>query len=230
MSHLMQAPDTEEPISTDAVCELLRAGIHSGRLVPGQRLVETDLVRDLKTNRSRLREAFRRLQADGLVTIDRNRGASVRRISRQEMIDTMEVLEALTVLMVDKSIGRRQEPDVAATLENALERARAFRDSLGGMSRPRLFMEENVRFWDIFAHIADNPVLTDLRGRLQAGLFRLALDDLDTADKERWIARHEDILSAVIAGERGAARAGVRQAVANVLRAILGLPDDAFAW
>lgn len=219
-----------DPTTADGVFEALRDSIHAGRLVPGQRLIEADLVEQFRTNRSRLREAFRRLQADGLVTIDRNRGASVRRISRQEMIDTMAVIEALSFLMVDKSIDRREEPEVAARLEASLAQSRAFRATLNATSQPRRFMDENARFWDTFDSIADNPVLSETRRRLETALFRLVLDNMMTRDKERWVARHEDIMVAVMAGDRRRARIAVGHAVAKVLDAILALPDDAFAW
>lgn len=218
------------PASLDTVFEALRDSIHSGKLIPGQRLIESDLTEQLATNRSRLREAFRRLQADGLVTIDRNRGASVRRISRQEMIDTMDVLLVLSQLMVDLSIARKGNPVVAAQLEAALKQSRTFRRMLSEMSQSRSFMDQNARFWDVFDHIAGNPVLSESRRRLETALFTLDLDNLQTCHKERWVAHHEDILKAVMVGDRRRARASVRHAVAKVLDAILALPDSAFAW
>ena len=56
----------------------IREGILEGRFVPGQRLVEIDLMTELGATRSAVREALRRIAADGLVQIERNRGASVR--------------------------------------------------------------------------------------------------------------------------------------------------------
>lgn len=227
---MFDGSENDVPATSDAVFKALRDSIHAGRLIPGQRLVEANLVKHLNTNRSRLREAFRRLQAEGLVIMDRNRGASVRRISRQEMVDTMEVIEAISLLMVDKSIAKRSDPRVAAILEASLQQTRAFRDSFGSTNQPRRFLEENPRFWDTFDVIAANPVLTDTRRRLETMLFRLVVDNLMTKDQDRWVARHQDILVAVMAGDRRRAHAAVRQSVTKVLEAILALPDHAFAW
>src|SRR5690349_21951023 len=75
----------EEPLSVSAVVEWIRDRIRRGRLVPGQRLVEADIMREVSASRSRVREALQRLSAEGLVTIEEFRGASVKQFSRDEI-------------------------------------------------------------------------------------------------------------------------------------------------
>ena len=75
----------EEPVSVSAVVEWIRDRIRRGRLVPGQRLVEADIMRELSASRSRVREALQRLSTEGLVTIEEFRGASVKQFSRDEI-------------------------------------------------------------------------------------------------------------------------------------------------
>jgi len=63
----------------------VRDRIRLGRLVPGQRLVEADIVRETGASRSKVREALRRLESEGLVAIEEFRGASVKRLGRDEV-------------------------------------------------------------------------------------------------------------------------------------------------
>lgn len=219
-----------QPATVEAVFQALRNEIHSGVLIPGQRLIESDLMNRFNTNRSRIREIFRRLQADGLLTIDPNRGASVRRISRKEMADTIEVLEALSQLIVRRAIERRNEPNVRKMLAAMHTQAKSFRAKLRSTEQSRRFMDQNAWLWNAFDSIAANPVLSETRMRLETNLFRLELSNLTTSDQERWIAGHEDVIAAVQAGDPRRASEAVTRSVAKVLEAIMALPNDAFAW
>lgn len=207
----------------------LRTRIHRGQLVPGQRLIEADLVAETGMSRGRIREALRRLEDERLVRIDRNRGASVRRISRKEVSDTLEVLRALSLLMTENALAKHDSPEARRALGDALEQVRRFRHHLSDFEQSRQFMDENARFWDVFANLSDNPVLTETRIRLETTLFRLALEGTRiTSEKDLWIARHEEILEAILAGDRNTAIKLVKQSVLDVERAILALPDSAF--
>ena len=69
--------------SREPVESLIRRHIREGRFAPGQRLIEVDLVKQFGVSQRQVREALRRLEAEGLVSIEKNRGASVRRVTRK---------------------------------------------------------------------------------------------------------------------------------------------------
>ena len=207
----------------------LRIDIQQGRLVPGQRLVESDLMEYLGVSRGRVREAFKRLEAQGLVEIHKNRGASVRKISRQEVLNTMEVLGEVTMLMVKKVAARIDEGDHRARLKESLKAARTFRRNINHITKVTDYMEENARFYGAFAEIADNPVLSDIRLRLQNLLFRLAMEGLTVSgNRDKWITRHEEIITALLENNVRLALKHTRQAQDDVWDAILSMPDSAF--
>jgi DNA-binding GntR family transcriptional regulator len=84
--------------SVEAVLDKLRAGIRSGRYAPGQRLVTSDLARELNVSLSPIREAIHILVGEGLVAIDPNKGPRIRSLSAQTFIDGLQVLDAIGVL------------------------------------------------------------------------------------------------------------------------------------
>jgi DNA-binding GntR family transcriptional regulator len=213
----------------ESAVRLLKAEIQQGRLVPGQRLVESDMMEHLGVTRGRVREVFKRLEADGLVQIEKNRGASVRKISREEVRQVTEILEDISLLMINK-VGRRiDDAQTVKRLKESLEAVRRFDRASSRISRVQEYMDENARFWGELAALAGNPILSDIRLRLQTLLFRFAMEGLTvSSDREKWEAWHEEILVALLRGETAQAVRYAKKSMHEVWDAILGLPDSAF--
>ena len=73
----------------------IRSAILDGTYPPGHRLVLSRLAEELQTSTLPIREALRRLEAEGLVTFTRNVGAEVARIDSSQYVDTVRVLAIL---------------------------------------------------------------------------------------------------------------------------------------
>ena len=214
----------------DTAVEQLKRDILQGRFVPGQRLVEVDIMSHLDITRGRVRDVFKRLHSEGIVKIDRNRGASVRKVSREEVFDIFEVLEEISLLIIRKIGSQAEEPEMQKRLRASLNAARKFHDRSLTIIKVLEYMDENARFWGDLADLAGNPVLSEIRLRLQAPLFRLAMEGLTVSGShEQWIARHEEIISALLDDNTGHAVRHARKSMHDVWKAILGLPDSAFA-
>src|SRR5579859_3949017 len=78
-----------------AVAAQLVAAIRDGELAPGQRLVETEFAKRLGVERTTMREALQRLEAQGLLSQERHRGFLVRAIDRRELRENYEARAAL---------------------------------------------------------------------------------------------------------------------------------------
>ena len=74
---------------------LIRSRIEGGRYQPGQRLVIDSLARDLSMSQVPVREAIRRLQAEGWITYRQNSGPEVTNIGLDQWQATMAVLAVL---------------------------------------------------------------------------------------------------------------------------------------
>jgi len=81
----------------DQVYETLRTSILAGKLLPGQPLVEAHVSAQLNTSKTPLREAFLRLEAEGLITLSPHRGAVVSQLSLQELRNCQYVRFVLEV-------------------------------------------------------------------------------------------------------------------------------------
>ena len=79
----------------EVVYEELKRNIMTGRIVPGTRLIEVDLSNQMGVSRTPIREAIRKLEKEGLVTIQPRHGAYASDVSVDEMVDLLDVREEL---------------------------------------------------------------------------------------------------------------------------------------
>ena len=119
----MSGPAPLRPASTvDQLADALRARILDGDLPPGRRLVERELGESYDVARHTLRAALRRLEAEGLVRVEPNRGASVADLSRDDLVELFALRLALereaAHLALERGGGRlpRAVHDAAANL------------------------------------------------------------------------------------------------------------------
>ncbi len=98
---------TRSGTTVDELCTALRERIASREYFPGQRMSQEQLAAEFKVSRTPLREAFKRLEADGLLVATANRGVHVAPISNSDT----EQNYALRILI---------EPPIVATLTEQL--------------------------------------------------------------------------------------------------------------
>jgi DNA-binding GntR family transcriptional regulator len=91
----MKLSALEIPDPLGAIVAALQEDIVLGRLAPGARLVEEELAGRLKTKRHVLRQAFVELERFGLIERRRNRGASVRQLTLDDVAQIYAVRELL---------------------------------------------------------------------------------------------------------------------------------------
>lgn len=194
--------------AVEMVAETIRRRIQNGRYASGQRLVEADLTRELEVSRGPVREALRRLAAEGILELVPNRGAQVPGLSRAGVSELLEVLEPLVAAGAEMAARRAHQPQLQRRIRLALAATRAFKRRARGRLNVADCMGENGRFHEALAGLSGNRLLARLVAQLQVNMFRLAYHNPRIpADPERWTFNHEAILEAVLAGE--ARRAGI---------------------
>ncbi|MCD2444188.1 GntR family transcriptional regulator [Agromyces sp. SYSU K20354] len=135
----------------------IRARIDDGRYVPGYRLVLGSIARELDVSVVPVREAIRRLEAEGLVTFERNVGAQVALIKETEYLHTMQTL-ALVEGAATALSASQLTPD---HLRRAREVNARMRRSLDDFD-PHRFTELNLEFHSVLFEECPNPHILDL--------------------------------------------------------------------
>lgn len=83
---------------TDSAYAALREAIYSGLLAPGQHVVIQRVARELGMSSIPVREALRRLERDGLISITPHIGAVVRELPTHELEENLMIREQLEAL------------------------------------------------------------------------------------------------------------------------------------
>jgi DNA-binding GntR family transcriptional regulator len=211
--------------SPDRVVDAIIRSIRSGNYVPGQRLIEADLTRDYHVSRGPVREALKRLAAEGVLTLTRHRGAYVRAMSRGEVRDSLMVLEALVGLMGSLAARRIGGDDNASRMREAHERLLAFRDD-GGTAA---FLDERRRFYDTIIQIGGNLELRRMLPLMQIHLLRMQFQAYITPrDRDKQFQEYETITDTILRGDATRAQKVASLHIRRTRLSLMRLPDEAF--
>jgi DNA-binding GntR family transcriptional regulator len=211
--------------SPDRVVDAIIRSISSGNYVPGQRLIEADLTRDYHVSRGPVREALKRLAAEGVLTLTRHRGAYVRAMSRGEVRDSLMVLEALVALMANLAARRIGGDDNATRMREAHERLLAFRED-GGTAA---FLDERRRFYDTIIQIGGNLELKRMLPLMQIHLLRMQFQAYITPrDREKQFKEYETITETILRGDAMRAQKVAGLHIRRTRLSLMRLPDEAF--
>ena len=172
----------------------LREMIVSGTLEPGQRITERFVADHLDgMSRTPLREAFKILEAEGLVKIEPNRGAVVTALSVDEVEAAIEVLIGLETLAAEPACERITDAEVAEVEALHARMAQAHRD--GDLMA---YFNLNQAIHQKIVDAARNPVLSRIYASECARIKRYRY--AGNQHGERWgraVREHEGILDAL---------------------------------
>jgi DNA-binding GntR family transcriptional regulator len=194
----------------------LYQAILRGEFQPNERLIEMELAELYNVGRAAIRTTLARLEQDGLVEREPNRGARVRVISEEEAVETLEaraVLEGLAARYAARNVTDADIADLRAIV-GEMEAHLAEGDLLG-------ISEGNARLHSRLLQIANNKTVARLIERLHAqhirSQFRLILVP---GRPPRSVAEHQAIVDAIASRNPDAAEAAMRSHLANTVETL----------
>jgi DNA-binding GntR family transcriptional regulator len=143
--------------ASTAATELIREAILDGRLVPGERLKEEELARELGISRTPVREALLMLQAEGLVNATPNRGAAVR-VHTPEDLDDLYQLRALLEGYAARRAAARISEEQIELMRGSCDRF----DMLSPADELRELVRENLLFHNTILDAAGSARLAGM--------------------------------------------------------------------
>ncbi|MCV6577285.1 MAG: GntR family transcriptional regulator [Cohaesibacter sp.] len=112
------------PSLADSVYQELLASIRDGKFHPGERIKEASVAKALNVSRTPVREAIRRLQSEGRVTIEPQRGAVVAELNRQEVSELYALRRRLEGVAAGFAAQHASDAEIEM-MEDILERSKA---------------------------------------------------------------------------------------------------------
>jgi DNA-binding GntR family transcriptional regulator len=202
--------------AVDHARDALRAAILSGEYLPGERLVEAQLCERLGVSRFNVRAALQDLVADGLIKVERNKGAHVRKVTLDEAVEITEVRMVLEGLVAARAATRVTDAQASELDEIGLLMRRAV--SAGEFRR---YGDLNQRLHGLVRGIAGHQtadgIIETLRGQLVRHQFMLSLHPGRPAIS---LPQHERIIEAIRERDPKAAESAMREHIASVIDAL----------
>ncbi len=201
----------------DVVFNTLRKAILTGELKPGQRLMEIHLAKRLGVSRTPIREAIRKLELEGLVTMIPRRGAEVAQITEKSLKDVLEVRRALDALCAELACGRigEEEKERLAVACEEFEKATKTKDAT-------IIAKADVALHDIIVEATGNQRLVQLVNNLAEQMYRYRFEYIkDESQHEKLIEEHRMIYESIMEGNSAAAAEAARVHIDNQEQSIM---------
>jgi DNA-binding GntR family transcriptional regulator len=217
------APDRLNIASVvDQVYAAIRERITSGSLPRGARVHQEDLAEELGVSRTPVREALRRLAAEGLVEMRTNRGARVADVDQGGMRGAYDAR-----LVVEPGAARlaaqRRLPEPLERMRAALE---AQRRAVRSVQRS---FEANRQFHLALVAASGNEFLIQFAERLWVARIGATIYERQVETQERMlldVGEHEQILAAIEAADGRRAESLVRRHLADAVKRSLDILGD----
>jgi DNA-binding GntR family transcriptional regulator len=191
----------------------LREAITGGRFQPNERLVESDLMAMFRAGRSVVRSALVRLDQEGLVTREPNRGARVRLISDREAIEIEQVRIALEKMLARTAAERVTPADLDELVATVGEMRRRVADG-----DPLGYSELNARFHRRIWAIADHQLAAGLLTTMKSQSIRFQYHTiLQPGRAEKSLEEHAAIVAALAARDPAASEAAMAEHLSQVV-------------
>jgi len=201
----------------------IREAILDGVLAPDVWLREVAVSEALGVSRTPVREAFNRLEEEGLVVRTPGVGAQVTRLSFEDMSAVYQVRGSLESLAADYAT-RQARPEHLAQFGKLHERMTA---AAAAFDLPE-FSRANVEFHHLLSVAADNAYLARLLSTVEVAIRRFGTRSLSQERMDAVLGEHAAIIDAMRdgdaerAGEAAAAHAA--KARTSTLNRLLGQP------
>jgi len=149
------------------VCDLLRFEILKGKYKPGQRLPIEEVTKRFGVSPIPVREAFKRLDAEGLIKIIPHIGARVVETSYQDIESDFQILSVLVGLATKLAHKRLQKSDFVK-LENLMSEM----DKSLQRRNLSLFEELDRKFHDYIYSLSNDKRLIELISSILEAVYR----------------------------------------------------------
>ncbi len=207
------------PLRSRIVASIRRA-IETGVLKPGEKLVEKELCSQLGVSRTSLREAMRRLEAEGIIAQATTRGLTVAKISYRDAENIYSIRESLEALIIEQFIDNATEGELAVAEVFFAKLVSAYR--AGTLTE---IIDAKQMLYGHLCRVADNKIAHDLLARLTLRTSQLRSLSVARSERKKESAYEIETLAVAVLGRnvddaRSAVTVHVKHAARSALKFI----------
>ncbi|MBW2057150.1 MAG: GntR family transcriptional regulator [Deltaproteobacteria bacterium] len=196
----------------------IRSAIHSGKLKPGDRIVEAELAKEMGISRFAIREAIRCLDKEGIVMTTPFKGSYVSRFDLkdlEELYSLRSALEELAVRILMEKLAPRHIQKLESVLK-AMDRVAA--KQKGGV------FSEDMRFHRTICELSGHRRLLEMWLTLQDQVrVFIAMEEASYQERDRLLKVHYPVMEAIKSSDSPRAERCIREHIGDALEVIKGV-------
>lgn len=193
-------PGLPEPVERQ-VYRSIRQGLMSGLIAPGATLTSRSLALQLGTSVQPVRDALKRLEADGIFEGRPQSGFFLRDPTAPEFREILEIRQRLEGLAARHAATRMSSETIG--------QLKSINQEMGRLSKPHDYLAENYRFhFTIYAE-ARQPTLLAIIENLWMRIGPALHHHPTSYNRESTMAKHEAIIEALVRRDGEAAEAAI---------------------
>lgn len=201
----------------DVIFNTLREAIITGELKPGERLMEVQLAEKMGVSRTPVREAIRKLELEGWVSMIARKGAQVAGLSIKDIMDVLEVRASMDGLATALSTARITDEELKE-LNSIHTQFISFmeKDNLPGQ------IKKDVEFHEIIYRSSRNDKLIQIVSNLREQVQRFRVIYLkDYSSPKELVKEHLEIIEAITARDQDKAFKVAQRHIENQKEAVI---------
>ncbi|NED97117.1 GntR family transcriptional regulator [Phytoactinopolyspora alkaliphila] len=190
------------------VAEILRDAITSGRLAPGDRLIELDLAAELGTSRAPVREALRQLEQEGLVVSYPYRGSEVLGVSQDEVEQVLVPIRITLERFAFKKALSTLTPQDLETLQTLVDEM----EETARAGAAEELADADIRFHELVITRSEQRHCLQMWKTIQPRVRAYFRRDAPAHSDPAYVARqHQHLLDVIRTGDEAAVLDAVEQ-------------------
>lgn len=218
---LAAIPISERVSSSDYVVQAIKRGLDNGHYAPGQELIEGELARQFNIGRGSVREAIKKLAAEGVVAAKLHQRARIKSLSTQDVLDLSDIAAML--------IGFAARRAAERTL--SVEEADDLRAQLGGFGRNKAEAQPpegwRLHLYLTIAQLSGSEELERMILSIQATLLRMPSRVIFSAKADRRLAMgFTRVVDAILANDPAKAERAARQQFRRLSDLVRSMPEN----
>lgn len=198
------------------IAEQITEEIITGKLQPGDKLIETNYAEEFGTSRAPIREAFYLLTIDGLVERIPRKGSVVKGYSAQDKIDLLEIRMFLETLALDRITKVGASESILQTMEELQAKMENENEN------PMEYTKLNQKFHMAIIEMSNSEIIRMMYARLGLPLTSLQRITFEgKANRKKSLQEHRQILDSIHRGEFEKAKSILIENHQNLLKPAL---------
>jgi DNA-binding GntR family transcriptional regulator len=186
----------------DKVADYLREMIFRGKVAPGEQLREVPLSQALGISRGPIRDAFSRLEREGLVIIPRNGRTIVARLTREDFDEVYSLRLGLERVAMQYAIRNGTQAD----LDEMQRLVDVMVDSVDKQLNEKEAADMDLEFHDVIYQASRHKRLQSVWGDLRPQIYLFLLSrNVADSDFRVQMVRHQEIVDVIRAGDEAKA-------------------------